>query len=350
MLIAVALASAITPASPDYAGHCQSPRWSPDGRWLTWEVNYLERQAVELYVAPFGSASPPRRVGPSATSTGITSGFSVGSGSRSVNHEVSFSPASQGRFIYSSSGGSEDYDLYLDGGAALAPAPGTDGNAAWSPDGKSVVFTSSRTGQGDLYLLPLGVAGAQPRRLSTDAVASEVYATWSPDSRRVAFVGHTRTGDNLYLIEDVAAPAPRPVTHWPGTQTRPRFSPDGSMIAFFANHDQETRFDLYVMPAAGGEPRRVFESVLLNPGGPSWTPDGTALIVVKHDDATSNPVVRVPVAVGAKSRVVATGTVGNADVDVVKRADGKAWVAVAALGRLGDEVRDFRRIYVMSLD
>ena len=350
MLIAVAVAAAIAPASPDYSGHCQSPRWSHDGRWLTWEVNYLERQAVELYVSAFGSASPPRKVGPIATSSGITAGFSVGAGSRTVVHEASFSRASQGRFIYSSSGAAEDYDLYLDGGAALAPAPGADGNAAWSPDGKSVVFTSSRTGQGDLYLLPLGVAGAQPRRLSVDSIASELYAAWSPDSKSVAFVGHTRKGDNLYLIEDVASPAPRPVTHWPGIQTRPRFSPDGSTLAFFANHEVETRFDLYLMPSAGGEPRRVFESVLLNSGGPSWTPDGTAIIVVKHDDAASNPVVRVPVAVGAKSRVVATGTLGNADVDVVARADGTTWLAVAALGRLGDAARDFRRIYAMSLD
>lgn len=350
MLLAAAAAFAIEPASPDYHGHCQTPRWSPDGRWLSWEVNYLEKQAVELYVSAFGSTSPPRKVGPTATSSSLTAGFTVSGGARMVVHEIAFSPPSLNRFVYSTSGGSEDYDLYLDGAGALAAGPGADGNAAWSPDGKSLVFTSSRTGQGDLYLLSLGLAGAQPLRLSGDPMASELYAAWSPDSARVVFVGHTKKGDNLYVIDDLAFPAPRPVTSWPGVQTRPSFSPDGAMIAFYANHEADGRFDLYIMPGTGGTPTRMLDDVMLNPRGPAWAPDGKSILVVKHDDSAFNPVWRVPVAEPAKARVVSTGTVGNADLDVARRADGKAWLAVAAQGRLGDAVRDFRRIYATVLE
>src|SRR5262249_24288852 len=39
-----------------------------------------------------------------------------------------------------------------------------------------------------------------------------------------------------------------------GSQQSPRFSPDGTKIAFSANYDGNV--DLYVMPVGGGEPRR----------------------------------------------------------------------------------------------
>jgi Tol biopolymer transport system component len=347
-MLLLAAAFAIEPASPDYAGHCQSPRWSPDGRWLSWEVNYIERQAVELYVTPSGSAAPPRKVSPAGGSSPLTAGFST-AGTRSVTHEISFSPPSLNRFAYSSSGSTEDYDLYLDGAGALSSAPGADGGAAWSPSGNQIVFTSARSGQGDLYLLTLG-GNAAPLKLSGDPTASELVPAWSPDGRQVVFVGHSKRGDSLYLIDNIEFPAPRPITTWPGSQTRPTFSPDGKLIAFYANREVEDRFDLYVMPVAGGEPRRLATGVVLNPRGPSFTPDGAAIVYVRSDNSAFNPVWRVPVAEGGRATAVPTGTVGNTDVDVVRRPDGKTWLAVAAMGRVADPVRDFRRVYTMALE
>ncbi len=347
-MLFLAAALAIEPASPDYPGHCQSPRWSADGRWLSWEVNYLERQAVELYVTPAGSVSPPRRVSPAVATGSLTAGFSTTAG-RSVTHEISFSPPSLNRFVYSSSGTTEDYDVYLDGAGTLAPAPGADGGVAWSPAGPQIVFTSARSGQGDLYLLTLG-GSAPPLKLSGDPTASEVFPAWSPNGKMVAFVGHSRKGDSLYLIDNIEFPAPRVLTSWPGSQTRPSFSPDGTLIAFYANRDVEGRFDLFVMPVSGGTPRLLAMGVVLNPRGPSFTPDGASIVYVRADDATLNPVWAVPVAEGGKPRMVPTGTVGNTDVDVVRRTDGKTWLAVASLGRVGDAVRGFRRGDTMPLE
>ncbi len=47
----------------------------------------------------------------------------------------------------------------------------------------------------------------------------------------------------------------RRLTSHEGTETSPRFSPDGAMVAFSAEYDGN--IDVYVMPAAGGEPRRL---------------------------------------------------------------------------------------------
>src|SRR5450755_5060672 len=55
----------------------------------------------------------------------------------------------------------------------------------------------------------------------------------------------------------------------------PRFSPDGNWIAFSSN--REGNYDVYVIPAAGGEPRQLtFNSA--NDDVVGWTPDGKKVL------------------------------------------------------------------------
>lgn len=345
--ISLALAQAV-PATPDYNGNCQAPKWSPDGTQLAWEVNYHEKKQIELYVASYGGTTPPRKVVPvNRAETTITSDFVV-KAPQMVVHEASWAPSALKKFAYSASGSTQDYDVYIDGIGAIAVAPGADGNVAWSPDGKKLVFTSARTGQGDLYLVELATLEAPPLKLTGDDDASELYAAWSPDSMKLALVGHTDKGDNIYLIDNTDFPAPRAFTNWEHSQTRPSFSPDGTMIAFYSNHTDIRRFDLYMAPLTG-TPTLVATDVVMSSGGPSWTPDGRHLVFVKHDDERFNPVFVAPVRQPSQAVPLGTGTVGNGDVSLVKRADGKVWIAVAAQGRTGDKVRDFKRIYAMAL-
>lgn len=348
LLLPLAFAQA-TPASPDYDGNCQSPRWSPDGSMLAWEVNYHDRKIVEQYVATFGSTAAPKKVVPlTRSSSTISSGFDV-SAAQQVVHELSFGPAgSRWKYVYAASGAAEDYDLYVDGIGPVAVASGADGNPAWSPDGRYIAFTSARTGQGDLYLLDLNALEAAPLKLSGDPVASELYVSWAPDSQRLAFVGHTKQGDNVYVIDNVGFPAPRAFTSWERTQTHPTWSPDGTMLAFYSNHTDINRYDLYMAPV-NGTPTLVATDVVMSSGGPAWTPDSRHLLYVKHDENKFNPVYAAPVRQPSQAAALPTDTVGNGDLAVVKRADGKVWLAVVAQGRTSDKVRDFRRVYTMPL-
>jgi Tol biopolymer transport system component len=353
LLLAAAALSPLAAAqaqriSPEAAGNCQAPNWSPDGNQLSWEVNFHDRKIIELYVSPGYPGAAPRRVVPvTRGSSAMTAGFDV-AGSETVAHELSWAPAALKRFVYSSSGATQDYDLYIEGGGPVAPAPGADGTAAWSPDGKWIVFTSARTGQGDLYLIDVAAVEKPPLKLTGDSTASELFAAWSPDSKQVAFVGHTQKGDNIYLIDNVAFPAPRPVTAWEHAQTRPTWSPDGTMIAFFSNHNDIKRFDLYVTPVTG-TPTLVATDVAMNDDGPAWTPDSKHLLYVKKDETQFDPIYAAPVRQPSQARLVATGTVGNGDLDVVKRLDGKVWITMVAQGLVNDKVRDFKRVYAMVL-
>ena len=68
--------------------------------------------------------------------------------------------------------------------------------------------------------------------------------------------------------------------------TQPIFSPDGSMIAFTGTYDGNT--DVYVVPASGGEPRRL----TYYPGhnvAVGWTPDGKAILFRSPRFSYSDP-------------------------------------------------------------
>src|SRR5580700_2237109 len=70
----------------------------------------------------------------------------------------------------------------------------------------------------------------------------------------------TYAGD-LYTVPASGGTARRLTSH-PGFEMFPRFSPDGSLIAFTAQYDGNT--EVFVMPAAGGEPKRLTYTATLN--------------------------------------------------------------------------------------
>ncbi len=68
--------------------------------------------------------------------------------------------------------------------------------------------------------------------------------------------------------------------------TKPIFSPDGAMVAFTGTYDGNT--DVYVVPATGGQPRRL----TFHPGpdvAVGWTPDGKSVLFRSHRYSYSDP-------------------------------------------------------------
>jgi tricorn protease len=105
------------------------------------------------------------------------------------------------------------------------------------------------------------IAAAEPTRL---LMQPDIHGD------RVVF----RHGGDLW-IASVQGGTARRLTTSDGVETTPRFSPDGSRIAFTGQYDSNE--DVYVVPASGGEPVRV----TFHPGDDilrDWTPDGTALL------------------------------------------------------------------------
>ncbi|MBI4634875.1 MAG: S9 family peptidase [Candidatus Rokubacteria bacterium] len=115
----------------------------------------------------------------------------------------------------------------------------------------------------------------------------------SPDGRRVAWVVTLLAEDqDEYLsnvwVADVAGGAPRRFTTGPLRDTAPRWSPDGTQLAFVAEREPRKKAQLYVMPGDGGEPRRLTDL----PNGvtnPTWSPDGQSLAFVSRVGGWQEP-------------------------------------------------------------
>ena len=84
----------------------------------------------------------------------------------------------------------------------------------------------------------------------------------SPDGRVVAFVVTTLSEERdeylsqIWLV-DTAGGEPRRFTAGPRRDTAPRWSPDGTRLAFVSEREAKKKGQLYVMPVAGGEPTRL---------------------------------------------------------------------------------------------
>ncbi len=131
-----------------------------------------------------------------------------------------------------------DVDIWksrADGSEAVNLTPDSDANDAlpdFSPDGRRIVFRSSRDGNKEIYLM--NADGTGPRRL-TETQATNTMPSFSSSGDRIAFVS-TRDGDYeiyiLYLEDDGSPGEVRRMTNSPGRDMHPKFSPDDQWLLF----------------------------------------------------------------------------------------------------------------------
>ena len=106
----------------------------------------------------------------------------------------------------------------------------------------------------------------------------------SPDGRRIAFVVTSLSEErdeylaNIWIV-DTTGGTPRRFTAGPRRDIEPRWSPDGTRLAFLSERAPKDKLQLYVMPADGGEPTKL--TALENGvGSVAWSPDGLRLACV----------------------------------------------------------------------
>jgi len=121
-----------------------------------------------------------------------------------------------------------------------------------SPDGTQVAFIAL----GDLWLMPIGGAA---RRLTNDRFV-ETDPTWSPDGRSIAF-SSDRDGTTDLWVRDVASGADTKVAP---EATKASWAPRGNEIAYI-NRDGALAITGRTAPVHG----RTFET-----GRPTWAPEG----------------------------------------------------------------------------
>jgi len=183
----------------------------------------------------------------------------------------------------------EEWDTGELAGSRAAPGRRRYGSRLWLSFAAVVLLAAAAVWFRAAHFQP----GPPPRVVS---FASRPGVQWgpavSPDGNQVAFVweGQNRDNQDIY-VQLVDENLPRRLTTHPRLDFSPVWSPDGLRIAFLRQAEQGT--EVLVVPAAGGEERRLVQSsarcdAQLLPMtrmwcGISWSPDGKSLTFVDRE-------------------------------------------------------------------
>ena len=341
LLFTAAIAATPIEVATGDGANLQRPIWSPNGEYLSYESNHHEERHISLYVGSpfyggFNQVTPPAHV------SAMTAGFATKRKAHVV-HELSWAPDST-QFCYAATSPNGDSDIFLSSGVLLVSSPHTDDGPVWSPTGEKILFTSSRSGLGDLYITDMT---GRVKALPSNPHASDMSPTWSPDGHTYLWVSDGKHGSEI-TIGTLENNASRPVNNFKGDQLRPTFSPDGKWIAFYTSAPNETSFNLVVTDIKQQTTAiTVANNVRVNSNGPVWTPDSTQLILVMRDEENFDPVFSV-LRTGKRLTKLETGTVNNRDIALASR-NNSLNLAIIAQGLQDDRTRDFMRLFLIEI-
>lgn len=191
------------------------------------------------------------------------------------------------------------YDLFVKtvGGGLerITSAPGYDAEATVRPDGKRIVFTSTR--DGDLELYTCAPDGGDVKRLTTRP-GYDGGAFFSPDGSKIVYRSfHPRNPTELagykknlaanefrptwleLMVMDGDGANQRQVTKLQAASFCPFFFPDGKRIIFSSNHQaaKPFNFELWAVGADGDNLERItFQNGF--EGFPMFSPDGKRIV------------------------------------------------------------------------
>ncbi len=149
------------------------------------------------------------------------------------------------------------------------------GRGAWT--GKRLHLLSARTGE-SRALTPADVAASSP--------------AWSPDGQQIAYIAMPDKGDlgggneakaglmqrRLFVVNILGEARPRQLTDDPAYGDEAPLWLNGDHI-LFVRGDAQDRASLWLVPSAGGDPRRVVDELSQSPGGSKYYGDWQTTII-----------------------------------------------------------------------
>lgn len=134
---------------------------------------------------------------------------------------------------------------YIDAGVETATG------MSFSPDGRRIVFSGTRGGISDLYVV--GVDGSGLQQLTNDRFG-DLHPAWGPDGTRIAFATDRGEGADLALLTvspmrialyDLATRRIELLPAQGGAATNPQWAPDGATLAYVSDRTGIANVFLY---------------------------------------------------------------------------------------------------------
>ena len=329
-----------------HEGNIYYPQFSPDGSQIAYEVNYPADKRTELWMVGWRGRSTDGSA-MKLVPESMASSSRYGGGKR-ITHGFAWAGTGKHAFAYSVSDATGAQAIYVDGWSDMVVfGSSANKNPDWDPNEARFVFSSGRSGNGDLYLWDSG----DPLQLTYDDANAELYPTFDKSGQKVAYVRQGKAGSHIFVL-DVTQFTSQPLVQYDGKEsTRPSFSPDGTKVAFFSNKatSSVTRFGLWVTDARpGSTPRNIAQKVYLpTKGAASWTPDGRAVVAVSDDPEAGDPICIFPVDGGA-AQCLDLGTRNNRDPQV-QLIDGSWRLIYTAQDKVAEAKATWREMYMADL-
>ena len=195
-----------------------------------------------------------------------------------------------GKYLLANSGGNL-YRIAMDGSGKPEKLDVGEGircnnDHGMTKDGKLLAFSASSQGSGGSQVYVANIDGTGRRAMTTKAPS--YFHGWSPDGKWLAIVAN-RTGNfDLFRIP-VEGGAEQPLTSDPGYDDGPDYSPDGHWIYFNSNR-AKNNYDVWRMPADGAGPQDAKAEQVTSDEWEDWfphpSPDGRRLLFLSFPNGT----------------------------------------------------------------
>jgi Tol biopolymer transport system component len=163
-------------------------------------------------------------------------------------------------------------------------AQGPDRDPVWSPDSRSLVFASSRSGPLDLYQKSVdGAVGSEEPLYADDR--DKQPSSWSPDGKYLLFrATDPQTKSDLWILPMTGERKPFAFARTEFSEVQGVFSRDGRWIAYVS--DESGTAEVYAAPFPGPGAKRLISTRQAGAGQggvPVWRPDGREIFYIAPD-------------------------------------------------------------------
>ena len=172
--------------------------------------------------------------------------------------------------------GTESRQLTMNAKSNFYPVP--------TPDGRFIVFASTRSGNTSLWRMDPDGGNVVPL---TNLPGGETYPAVTPDGKWVIFQHVDES--NVSMIKKVSIDGGEILPVTKVEAANPALSPDGSFIFCKYDFRRTNRIQMAILPIDGGEPVKVFDSPAMGRSrNVRFSPDGRSLIYVDGREKVDN--------------------------------------------------------------
>ena len=136
----------------------------------------------------------------------------------------------------------------------------------WSPDTRSIAYTSYRSGYPDIIVADIFAGKHSMPAKGTEAMHNFLPA-WSPDGKKLAFMSPRDGNAEIYVVNRDGSGLRR-LTNHPSSDVTPTWAPSGNQIAFTS--DRTGRPQIWVMNADGSGQQQITRETWCD--RPTWSP------------------------------------------------------------------------------